>query len=408
MVMTRLGYIAVKRESTLATAVKPSHFLRFKDGDLKYAQEVIENNPIQNNRWNALNAVTGKISTDASFNIDLDYNECVHFLSAALGGMSSADISSGTDASVYRHTITFSNSLPSLSLEQLKGDGTDTATNRQKYECLRGYGVLVDQFKLSSSDGIINMEVALKPHGVFSSAFMIANAAAGSNVNIALDTVEGLVATSDTVNIYDATPQNETDAIASISTANKTIQIATLGNSYTVANGGKVELVPQTPSYGTAAQVASFTHASFQFATTLAGCSAASEVNVEDWELTYMNNLEERFGSLRSSPSVIAPKGAKATLKFTKYFETLADRDLFKQITKTACLLTINNNKIVSATDTGNSKYQVQFEFNDLRFTAYDNPTGTDDLYAVTVEATAFYDASDGQAIRCLVQNAKA
>lgn len=94
MVMTRLGYIAVKREATLATAVKPSHFLRFKDGDLKYAQEVIENNPIQNNRWNALNAVTGKISTDASFNIDLDYNECVHFLSAALGGMSSADISS--------------------------------------------------------------------------------------------------------------------------------------------------------------------------------------------------------------------------------------------------------------------------------------------------------------------------
>lgn len=114
-------------------------------------------------------------------------------------------------------------------------------------------------------------------------------------MNIALDSVEGLVATSDTVNIYDATPQNETDAIASISTSNKTIQIATLGNSYTVANGAKVELVPQTPSYGTVAKVASFTHASFQFATTLAGCSAASEVNVEDWEFTYMNNLEERF-----------------------------------------------------------------------------------------------------------------
>lgn len=120
-----------------------------------------------------------------------------------------------------------------------------------------------------------------------------------------------------------------------------------------------------------------------------------------------MNNLEERFGSLRASPSVIAPKGAKATLKFTKYFETLADRNIFKQITKTACLLTINNNKIVSATDTGNAKYQVQFELNNLRFTSYDNPTGTDDLYAVAVEATVFYDDTDAQAIRCLVQNAK-
>jgi hypothetical protein len=47
----------VKRESTVATAVKPTKFLRFKDGDLKFAQETIENNPIQNNRHNALNAV---------------------------------------------------------------------------------------------------------------------------------------------------------------------------------------------------------------------------------------------------------------------------------------------------------------------------------------------------------------
>lgn len=152
MVMTRLGYMAVKRESTLATAVKPSHFLRFKDGDLKFSQEVIESNPIQNNRRNALNPVAGKISTDASFNFDLDYNECVHWLSAALGGLSSSDISSGTDASVYRHTMTVSTSLPSLSVEQMKGDGTDTASNRQKYEVLRGYGVLVDQIKMSSSD----------------------------------------------------------------------------------------------------------------------------------------------------------------------------------------------------------------------------------------------------------------
>lgn len=34
MASTRLGYLAVKLETTLATAVKPTNFVRFKDGDV--------------------------------------------------------------------------------------------------------------------------------------------------------------------------------------------------------------------------------------------------------------------------------------------------------------------------------------------------------------------------------------
>jgi len=50
----------------------------------------------------------------------------------------------------------------------------------------------------------------------------------------------------------------------------------------------------------------------------------------------------------------------------------------------------------------------MQIELNDLRFTAYDMPTWTDELYAVQVESSAFYDDSDAQAVRILFQNAKA
>jgi hypothetical protein len=57
MASTRTGYLAVKRETTAAVAVKPTNFVRFKDGDIQSKQELIANNPIQNNRWNALNAV---------------------------------------------------------------------------------------------------------------------------------------------------------------------------------------------------------------------------------------------------------------------------------------------------------------------------------------------------------------
>jgi len=371
--MTRSWYLAVKRESTVATAVKPSHFLRFKDGDLKYTQEVIENNPIQNNRHNSLNAVPGKITTDWTYNFDFDYNEAVHWIAAALWWLATTDIWS-IATQVYRQTITVANTLPSLSVEQLKGDWTDTASNRQKYDVTRGYGVLVDSFKLSASDSIVNLEVNLKAHGVFTSAFLINDVTSWSSKALSLNTIEWLVATDDTVNIYDKTPQNEAKAIASLSASAKTITIATLSNSYTVANYAKVELVPQTPSYWTAPQIWIFTQAKFQFASVFSSCSAAAEVNVEDWEFEYMNNLEERFWSLRASPSVIAPKWSKATLKFTRYFENLADRDLFLQTTKTACLLTLTNEKKVGASDTNLFKYQMQIELNDLRFTLYRRP----------------------------------
>ena len=59
MSLSRLSYLLVGRGDT-----KPTKPVRFKDGDMKFKQEIIANNPIQNNRWNALNAVKSKITTD--------------------------------------------------------------------------------------------------------------------------------------------------------------------------------------------------------------------------------------------------------------------------------------------------------------------------------------------------------
>ena len=405
MASTRKSYLAIIKEASTATAVKPTNFIKYKDGDILLAQEIIENNPICSNRWNPITAVPGKITTDGTFNVDTDVREAVWWLYGALGSVSSADISSLTDGSVYTHTITTADTLPSFTVEQGKGnlaDGTGT-NNGQTYSVERSFGVLVDSFTLSASDALVNLEVNVKAHGIFQKSDLISDAAAGSSVDLSLESVEGLT-TADTVNIYDSTPQNEADAIASINTTAKTIQIATLGNSYTVANSAKVELAPQTPSY-TDQKIFSFTHASFQFGANLTAAASAAEENVENWEFTYENQLEERFGSLRSSPSVIAPKGAQAMLSYTKYFENVADRDRYLNQTRQACILTLTNNEIVSATDTNEAKYTVKIEMSDLRFTTYEMPTGTDELYIVNMEATCFYDSTDGRAVRILATN---
>lgn len=77
-----------------------------------------------------------------------------------------------------------------MTIEQGKGNIGDTTGNRQKYQVDRAFGAMVDSFVLSASDGIINMEVNILSHGVFQMAKLRADAAAGSNVDIFLDTVE--------------------------------------------------------------------------------------------------------------------------------------------------------------------------------------------------------------------------
>jgi len=370
-----------------------------------FKQEIIANDPIQNNRWKALNAVKGKATAEGTFNVDLDANECVHFLAPALGGLATTDVSSNTAA--YRHDITVANTLPSFSLEQGKGNLTDSSENNQKFVVERWFGVLVNSFTISGSDGILNLAVNLKAHGLLMKRSLIADVTSGSTKTLYLESAEGFVAT-DNVTTYDATPQSEMDALSAISLTAKTVTIAALANSYTVANKAKVELQPQSPSYSTPAKVFSFTHARFQFGADLSAAASASLENIEDWELNHENNLEERFGSLRETPSVIAPKGAKCTFKYTKYFETSAERDRYLNQEKKAAILTITNNEVISSGDTNLSKYTIVVQMSDVRFTSYEMPTGTDELYAASVEAECYYDTSDGQAIQIKVTNSKA
>lgn len=147
MALTRLDYLLIGREANRAVAVKPTKPLRFKDGDVMAKTEIIANNPIQNNRWLALNAVKSKITADGSYNFDFDYNEAVHIISAAMGKMTTTDIGSTANA-VFSHLCEVANSIPTFTLEQLKGDGTDTSNNRQNYMVDRAFGVMVDEFTI--------------------------------------------------------------------------------------------------------------------------------------------------------------------------------------------------------------------------------------------------------------------
>jgi len=64
--------------------------------------------------------VRGKEATEGSYKVDVDPNELLFWLAPAMGQTASADISSLTDGTVWRHTLNPFCRIGSLSVEQAK------------------------------------------------------------------------------------------------------------------------------------------------------------------------------------------------------------------------------------------------------------------------------------------------
>jgi hypothetical protein len=412
MAYTKKGYMAVIKETTAGTALKPTHFLRFPEGSIRAEQTIIKNTSIQNNRHNSLNYFRGKINTDVSLEFEYDYTDSVYWLYGVLGGLTSADISSATDASVYSHTMIIADTAPSFTLEQAFGSTDSATTDKQEYQVDRLFGAYVDSVEISATDETTKIKVDFKSLGFFDQADLLEDTAAGSSVAIKLDSIGGLVA-ADTVRVYDETPQSEADAIDSLSTANGTITIATLGNSYTIANKARVTLEPQTPTYGTF-RPCMFHHWSFKTGADLTAADAASAINRFDWALSIMNNGETMYGTNvlagyhGRGPSLYAKKGFDATLKMKKYFVTKDDQNLFLKSLGKAIILEAKNDQIVSATDTNAVHYGLKFEISEAIITKLDYSKGSDDVLMVELECDCKYNASDARAIRAIAYNAEA
>ena len=161
---------------------------------------------------------------------------------------------------VYKHVFNTANKLPSLSVEQLQGDstGADQVVSR-------AFGVMLDKYTLSGSDGIIGFKVDLKAHGVFLKANIMADASIGSPATIEVDSTEGLVDT-DTITVAETTggsPSSENTTVVAV-TDGDTLT-ANLAAAKDYAQKPKIELRPQTPSYAAAQRVFNFNNAKFQF-----------------------------------------------------------------------------------------------------------------------------------------------
>lgn len=213
---------------------------------------------------------------------------------------------------------------------------------------------------------------------------------------------------TDTLNIWKNTPLSEQVTVSSVSASAKTVTVATLVAPYTTTLASKVDLVPVAASFPDDDIVFSFYHCSFQEAATIGAAASAALSNVEDWSLEFSNSLKDRTGSLRQGPSVIAASSAAAKFKYTRYFTDVTKRDQWRNNLPSALIITIGNGVRISATDTNATKYSAVFKFPKVVITSYEMPTGTDELYAESIEAEVFYDKTAGYAMQAEITNSKA
>lgn len=398
MASTRLWYLAIATETTRWVAKNATKFLAFKEWDINYNLEIIENNPIQNNRRNAINAVAWKVETDWSYKIDVDPKNVVRFLIAAMWKV----VTENLDWDANKHTIDTACKVWSLTIEQWKWElcGDPTENDWQEYQVNRAFGCMIDEFKISGSDSILEFDATIKAHGSFQIAKMISNPA---TVNYFFDVVEWLIVW-DAVKLHKANWSYENLEIATINPVNNSLTFAVApSGTFVVADDVKLELIPKTPSFQDPV-TNSFADVDVRFGSDIADAYTQPIDNMENWEITYMNSLDVRYWSLRKSPSKIAEKWNSMKLSYERYFENVKDRDMYLSQQKRACVISISNQQIID-TAHPDHKYSIVFELSDLRFTNYEMATWTDEVYAVKCEASAFYDGDDGRAVRVIVQN---
>ena len=163
---------------------------------------------------------------------------------------------------------------------------------------------MIDSLEISGSDGLLEVSVKTKAIGVFAKTNLDADAAIGSPATVTVQDSRGLQA-GDLIKVVDSTGTENTTVD---SVTNKTTLSSDLTAAHTVANGAHVELRPQTPTFIDPALPFSFVHLNLREGADLTAAAAAAETNIENWTFAWSNGVEERFGSLGATPSVVAPK----------------------------------------------------------------------------------------------------
>lgn len=175
---TKYGYMTIGTQTSDTSPVQTNQAVARVDGDIMKTTEIVKNSSIQNIYNNSSAVVDGNTTTEWSINMELSPVDIVRFLYGVLGAITSTDVSSATDGSVYKHQIDHGLcQLPAFSIEQKNGwcGGGASQPDGQNTMISRAFGCKVDKVEISIEEGILKAATDVKAYGAFDVAFLTAN-----------------------------------------------------------------------------------------------------------------------------------------------------------------------------------------------------------------------------------------
>lgn len=175
-VSSKSVYTAYQVEAVNGVVEKPNKFIPEMENSVNKQVENIKSMSRFGVLNNNLYLAPGTDKVAGNINVEIDTTHAMIWFLLALGQYSSADISSLTDWSVYKHTLSdYVCAYKSLSVENKKG-GCIVAGDGQDVIVQRAYGCVVDSLKLSAeANKLVTIENAVKGQGMFDVAFLNAN-----------------------------------------------------------------------------------------------------------------------------------------------------------------------------------------------------------------------------------------
>jgi len=456
MSYSRLGYLAIKAETSENTAVKPDVFVPLMSEDIVTEWGETPAIPISGNR--ALNirpidtaipapsgtvnvliepktigyflkAVYGAISTGrimtlsgsngaftvgetitggtsaktavvVAMSVELDYvlistPSGAFTLGETLTGGSSAKTATlvNYDATVYGHQfVAPQSSLPTYTVEI-----------GYQNEAIRFTGVRFNAFNsVAQSDNIVTAAIGLVARSEFKQARITAITTSGAGAKtLTLDQTTGLAA-SDTIKLYRpgtgyldfSAASTKTHTIGTVATET-TITITNLETSTAV--GDLIVLAPQTPSYTVDSEFTWIGGTTVKLANTLTLALAATADTIEDFEMMLTNEIEAKHGAngtnvVNRFPAKHFLKGLTGEGKINRTYTDPTYLDRLRNGTATGIQVKHAGNLIGSTT----FYYTLDWRTPKAIFKPFNPSLSEDDLLNQEMEYDMYYDSTSG------------
>ena len=374
---SRLGYMALKVESSENTAVLPNTFIPILSEDVVAKYDVSVSMPVAASRTinlrglpNAIPAPSGKIT------VNVEPKTFGHFLRGCYGTSSDGRYlpftastntfvageivtnGSGSTAtvvvasaekdyvlttggwntpftsgmSVYGITSSATAVLGTVSStvygHQFVSPQTSLPTYTVEFgylnEAVRYTGVRFHEILVNQKNNIITAEITMTARAEFKHARVTAITTAGSSKTITVDQTTGLIA-ADSIKIFRPSTGAflETNTVATIP-SETTFTVATLSNA--VAVGDLIILAPQTTTYTVANEFTWVGKSTLRDSeTSMTAALTATPESIEDFEINLMNDLESRHAAnganiINRFPANNYLKGLKGSGKLKKVY----------------------------------------------------------------------------------------